>query len=442
VDYVDFTIRIRADGEGRYCVDAQCLDGDARGEEFVPPYAPEDLTSFFWGALEAEPSRELGSTSRGSVVVLEEVGDRLFQALMPPAVRARFDGCRGKVEAEGNGLRIKLCLDPTDPRVSWLSLLPWEAVYRKDRQEFLGLNRGTPISRYLDAPYPLSPVPFTPPLRILVVKPNPEGVSRLDLDRERLQLCQSWGEGSAAEVDLLDRAMVDTLRDRLCERWDVLHFMGHGGFDQQKQEGYLVFESEDGYQEQVRDQRFAILLQGTGRPRLVVLNACATARVAADGIPGTVTGAAPALVRAGIPAVVAMLLPISDRAAILFSRVLHTRLAAGDPVDVAVTEGRRAVRDQMGLLEWIKPVLFMRVPDGRLFETPQSTLLPQIPGDRNIAEVSVSDEIEADVVVLGGVVNEGPSSGDSASGHGVLRAKKVKTDRFIFGGKVNLKGDS
>jgi hypothetical protein len=71
------------------------------------------------------------------------------------------------------------------------------------------------------------------------------------------------------------------------------------------------------------------------------------------------------MVMAGIPAVVAMQFPISDRAAIAFARKFYPLLAHGDPVDAAVAEGRRAIRlAEARTMEWGTPVLFMRFEDG------------------------------------------------------------------------------
>jgi hypothetical protein len=65
-----------------------------------------------------------------------------------------------------------------------------------------------------------------------------------------------------------------------------------------------------------------------------------------------------------------MQLPISDQAAIAFSEAFYRRLGAGDPVDAAATEGRLAIsrRDRRSA-EWAVPALFMRVPNGCLFQT-------------------------------------------------------------------------
>jgi hypothetical protein len=90
---------------------------------------------------------------------------------------------------------------------------------------------------------------------------------------------------------------------------------------------------------------------------------------------------------AGVPAVVAMQFPISDRAALAFSTSLYRALAAGDPVDAAVTEGRMAVFTQApDSWEWATPALYLSVPDGRLFSTrDEERTTPR--GDRDSAAV-------------------------------------------------------
>jgi len=56
----------------------------------------------------------------------------------------------------------------------------------------------------------------------------------------------------------------------------------------------------------------------------------------------------------------------SDTAAIEFAPALYGALAAGLPVDGAVTEARKAVY-AVSLLEWATPVLYMRAEDAQLF---------------------------------------------------------------------------
>jgi hypothetical protein len=75
------------------------------------------------------------------------------------------------------------------------------------------------------------------------------------------------------------------------------------------------------------------------------------------------------LVKAGLPAVVAMQLAIKDRTAVAFSREFYGALASGWPVDAAVQEGRRSIMTVLGNrwnenVDWAIPTLYMRAPDG------------------------------------------------------------------------------
>jgi tetratricopeptide (TPR) repeat protein len=76
----------------------------------------------------------------------------------------------------------------------------------------------------------------------------------------------------------------------------------------------------------------------------------------------------------GVPAVVAMSGPVSDLAAVAFSRTFYQRLAAGDAIEEAVTEGRLAIqRAEPVDGAWATPTLFLRSSDGMLF-APRSTV--------------------------------------------------------------------
>ena len=85
---------------------------------------------------------------------------------------------------------------------------------------------------------------------------------------------------------------------------DVLHFIGHGGIDRTTGQGYRALADEDGG-ETYRLSAVALgrLLRDHYPLRLAVLNACEGARGDARNV---FAGTAAALVRAGLPAVVAM----------------------------------------------------------------------------------------------------------------------------------------
>jgi tetratricopeptide (TPR) repeat protein len=114
-----------------------------------------------------------------------------------------------------------------------------------------------------------------------------------------------------------------------------------------------------------------------------VLNACDTGRGSALDVFSSTAGA---LVRRGIPAVVAMQFAISDPAAICFAQTFYQNVAKRQPVDVSVMRARRALRRaKKGTLEWGTPVLYLRAPDGRVFDTatvPARLTSPDEAGER------------------------------------------------------------
>jgi uncharacterized RDD family membrane protein YckC len=111
------------------------------------------------------------------------------------------------------------------------------------------------------------------------------------------------------------------------------------------------------------------MLRGHRSLRLVVLNACEGARSAVDDPFG---GVAQALVRQGIPAVIAMQFEISDPAAVVFSQSFYQALADLLPADEAMVEARRAIFAASNEVEWATPVIYLRAPDGQIFASDPS----------------------------------------------------------------------
>jgi hypothetical protein len=102
--------------------------------------------------------------------------------------------------------------------------------------------------------------------------------------------------------------------------------------------------------------------------RLVILNSCEGSR--GDNV-DVFSSTAAVLVRRGTPGVVAMQYPITDRAAIEFSRSFYGAIVAGTPIDTAISVARQSISLEIpGTLEWGTPTLYLRAPDGVLFELP------------------------------------------------------------------------
>jgi hypothetical protein len=256
-----------------------------------------------------------------------------------------------------------------------LAALPWEVLYDPDRREYLTLSRSVSLVRYLEVAQPAEALLVEPPVRVLGVVASPRDLDPLDAIQEQQRLTaalQPLVSNGTFELTWLTGQTWRELQTALRQNaYHVLHFIGHGGFDRQLGEGFIALVNEDdGGAYRLSGDELGRLVEGHSSLRLVVLNACEGARGSLnDG-----RGMAAALVRKGVPAVVAMERPIRDDDAIGFARTFYEVIAEGREVDVAVSEGRVALSmaDQAGYA-WSTPVLHLRTSDGRLFEFPAKT---------------------------------------------------------------------
>ena len=152
------------------------------------------------------------------------------------------------------------------------------------------------------------------------------------------------------------------------DRYDVLHFVGHGGWDDARDRGFLLFEDERGDAKRVTPGELVQLLRGRGL-RLLVLNACETGRGSRRGTGVEFNrGVAPALLAAGLPAVLANQYPVFDGPAASFAQRFYLELGQGAPLGEAAHAARRAIAREGGAngAEWAIPVLYARDPRQRL----------------------------------------------------------------------------
>lgn len=380
MDYQDFVLQLdRApQGQGFVTRVIRSLAGEAEAP-FVNPVPAAEIDGLWQAALaarqaeraakarDARPAGSYRPDPLAAELSLEELGHRLFTALF----RGPVHSCWARSLAEATrapdgGLRLKLQLNLEDPALVPLAELPWEYLFSLEHGGFLGLQRKTPILRHMRLPLPAGQAPVARPLRVLLVSAQPRSMSQLALAKESERITAALETLPGVEILPLQDPTIETLRETLLQRnFHVLHFMGHGGFDEASGQGVLYLADRIGAPVPVSGSMLASHLADLPSVRLVFVNACETARVNARA---PFAGVAMALLRAGLPAVVAMQRPIRDGSALELSRTVYRRLAAGDPIDAAVTEGRLAIaRERGALLEWGTPVLFSRADDGRLF---------------------------------------------------------------------------
>ena len=336
--------------------------------DFTLPFTEKDLTILVLEVVSSigRVRRKVRRIQSPERKLLEDFGSQLFQSVFSGPVRDCLDRSRTAAEAEGAGLRIRLRLPPA------LASIPWEYLHDAE-YGFVGLSPETALVRYVEMPTPVTPLPVSPPLRVLAMISAPADVPELQGEEE-------WGKLNEALQDLAGRGMVQV--DRLeagtlaalqrplrLHDYHVLHFVGHGGYDEEAKDGALALEGADGRSRLVTGRDLGLMLRGHRSLRLVVLNACEGARCAPDD---PFSGVAQALVRQGVPAVIAMQFEISDPAALVFSQSLYQAIADGFPIDLAMVEARRAMFAEGNEVEWATPVLYLRAPDGRVFTKDRS----------------------------------------------------------------------
>jgi len=303
------------------------------------------------------------------------LGEKLADLLLPDEARWLFRGSKSML-GRNQGLRLRLRLDPALAGIPWEYMFVPRAGGGKNPADFLVLDPLISIARHEAVPVPGDFDDTPKRRRLLVALASPQGNEPLDLARERDNLVEALRDVPDVELDFVENATVQALRDKLETDADIFHFAGHGTFTGKRMseafgtmdgEGAILLVGEDGRAATTKAAMLEVMLRGHG-VQLVVLGACQTGQPGAGSVWSSV---AAALMKAGIPAAVAMQYGIWDDAAIAFNRSFYRALAAGLPLDYAVSAGRQAAfclchplcddEEKGGYYrDWGVPVLYLR----------------------------------------------------------------------------------
>ena len=399
--YADFTIRTRDWQDGQFKVEVTGSPMDRMRD-------PDCVT---YPVALARPLRNL-ERKRVSPAQLMGLGEALADLLLPPTVRQMLLSSLDGMGA-GRGLRLRLVLD--DLRVA---NLPWEYIHLpragSDRAHygFLALDPRISIVRHEAIPIAPGSVAARLPLNLVVGFASPAEVPPLDLKAERAFIEKALDGVEGLNVTFVERLTVEKL-ESACRGAHMFHFAGHGGFfwkggNETYGSGVIFLEDAAGNNVPLPVENLALTLRGAG-VRVVVLGGCETGR--RDGV-NAWSGVAPALMRVGIPAAVAMQYSVFDDAAIAFASRFYQALSSGLSLDEAVMAGRltilnRGVRDDV---DWGVPVLYMRSADGIVF--PEVAADPTLEGLRDRQRVTVWQRAKELYDELTGVnVIEAPHTG-------------------------------
>jgi hypothetical protein len=374
MEYLDFELEITPGSGSGYAITViHSPAGEAHASLHLP-FDDQALATQLATLQQASTSSdEMGSQAFATgEQTMQSFGQALFEALFAGQVRDLYVASRAAAESQGKGLRLKLRLEPPE-----LAVLPWELLYDAGQEQYLCLSDTTPLVRYVELPAPCQPLTVTLPLCILGMTASPKDLPELDVAREQQRIDTALAglkaRGLAQVTWLSGHSWQDLQQALLAGSWHIFHFIGHGGFDLRSNEGVIVLEDSAGAAYSLSATQLGMLLADHHALRLVVLNACEGAQGSTHDI---FASTAATLVRRGIPAVLAMRGAITDEAALALSRTFYVALAAGMPVDTAVSEARKAIRlGGVHTFEWSTPVLHLHAPDGILFHLGQ---LPSI----------------------------------------------------------------
>ena len=243
--------------------------------------------------------------------------------------------------------RLRLVLE-FEQEARDLATLPWEFLYYPDTDREQGFSIAAESKLILSRHVPLSAAfsnlsPSEKPLRILIAVSQPKDQKKINTDEvlESIWKLKESAPGSIT-IDMKyhpDRPSFSKTLD--IYRPHVLHFIGHGKWDDNNKTGELAFEnSADQKTDWVKDTDFSQFFRDY-QPRLIFLDAC---EKAASGSYEGFRGIALQLVYSKVPAVVAMQYPITNLAAGKFAKKFYECLGEGKPVDIAVQESRNELK--------------------------------------------------------------------------------------------------
>jgi hypothetical protein len=328
----------------------------------------------------------LSSFKPGSVLSRDElaerrdkIGYRLFETLFEKTagdLRERLTALdHQQAGDELCGLRLRLVLGDAlgtgNLDAATLlpgSRLPWELSLDQERGRRLAKSRFTSIVRTVgtkDAPRS-SRVRIDGQLRVLVVDSQPEGATPLNWPEEKARIKKALRKWKYAHLEFLDHASFEETCRRLEKgSFNVIHFIGHGGFDEGNKKWFLLFE-KNRKRDRVYADDIASRFGDIKTLKVAVFNACRSGELPGEVDGDPLSGVAAAVSVAGVPVVVAMQIPVTDSMAIEFSEAFYSTLRSGLPVEAAVAQGRQAVR--LSSPEWATPVLYLRGASSDLFE--------------------------------------------------------------------------
>nr|NIM82362.1 tetratricopeptide repeat protein [Candidatus Aminicenantes bacterium] len=262
--------------------------------------------------------------------------------------------------------------------------LPWSMAVDKISGQALGSIRQLYLTKSIPDHYKETVFDFTaaaPPLKVLIMISMPEDIEeeqRISYEKEEYAVLEAFEpllRAGLVEIDFTEDGSLEALERKLTStRFHVLHFFGHGIYDEENQKGFLQLEEPGSLRtELAEDREFADVVNCNPgyRVPLVVLASCQTAK---GGNEKALSGVTNHLLRIGVPVVVSMGMSIFDYYAAIFSACFYRNMAERQTIFTAYNEAlnrlREAEHDDLVKarvspavpLQWIIPNLYLSRP--------------------------------------------------------------------------------
>jgi hypothetical protein len=335
---------------------------------------------------------------------LVELGRELYNALFQGSLRDSWMMAQAIAQNQRQVLRLRLGLKGTR-----LPRLPWEVLHAGDRP--LATGTDVAFSRYH---YQLGPGLWNPretfvirpnqPLKILMIVSGPGDQETLELAQEAAHLQEELKRRSpyglpAIELTILEQPGREQLTQALEQgQYQVFHYAGHSNLGESGGDVYLV-SKKTGLTETLNGDDLAGLLANNG-VQLAVFNSCRGAYTATSSPVDNIKerNLAEALVKRGIPGVLAMAERIPDAVALTLTRLLYRNINQGYPIDLSLSRARQGLISAYGSnqLYWALPVLYLHSefngfltndsPENqeKLFDLPDPPDIPLVPRPNDI----------------------------------------------------------
>lgn len=332
------------------------------------------LESLLWG-----PSSPGDRAAR-----LTALGRELYDALFQGAIRDSWLAAQSVSQSHGAPLRLRLVL-----KGDRLPRLPWEALYSDGHLLTTGTGIVFSRSRYqasrgLDLEQQIRAHRRSDSLRILMAIASPDDQASLELHQEVARLRSELEERYRADgcnivLDVLEQPDRTELTTALEQRqYQIFHYAGHSSPGADGGTLHLV-SRRTGLTETLSGEDLSGLLANNGT-LLAFFNSCRGSYTAAGDRPlledtTAVDNLAAALVKRGLPGVLAMAEQIPDDVALTLTQLFYRNLQPGYPVDLSLNRVRQGLVSAYGSdgFYWALPILYLHPAfDGLLFEPPMA----------------------------------------------------------------------